>query len=219
MIKRIIHLAHQSVTENLQGPVWRILSTCNSYGLLETVLDAIMNGDYMSITMWKKMVKERVLSQDIKSVKVTSKLYKSLELVNNDIWNSRTMLAWWFYAKCCPWDVKKCRVIVRLLLNCYRLGKQRCILCMDGNKNDVRHILFQCTSLMVKRSLLWANVISECPKQLGIEIENMDAEYRCKFILCALNCEFVAEWLQVYKSLMNFVYIMYSSYHTQVADL
>ena len=122
------------------------------------------------------------------------------------------MLGWWYFVKHNPWYNKRCRMIVGLLLNTYRIGYKKCALCLNGQQNDITHVLFQCESLLHIRTELWAKVIEDAPGQLGRELEAMSIYSRSKILLNALNCDFIEEWSKVYKSIMFFVCTLFQEY-------
>ena len=61
MVRRILEL---SMVGQGSGPVWNIIQTCNKYNLLQTLLDAINTGEYVSIRKWKKNVRAVVCQKD-----------------------------------------------------------------------------------------------------------------------------------------------------------
>ena len=101
----------------------------------------------------EQLVKRRVQEYDTKRLKVSSKLYKSLGMIT--IGTKLTMIGWWQYGRLAPWDINRCRTVIRLLLNTYRLGKVNCQLCNNYKLCDITHILFECESLEQNRNRLW----------------------------------------------------------------
>ena len=53
-------------------------------------------------------------------------------------------IGWWKFALKNPKFFKHCALIVKLVLNVYRLGNKRCDLCTKMQANTVSHILFSC---------------------------------------------------------------------------
>ena len=212
MLKRITNQLFTPNAEVFRGPVSKMLMACQKYALQEIVLNAVLYGEYIEPIHWKKLVKELVYKVDSKRQKINIKLYKSMSLLNVEFVGSHIILPWWKYAKTCPWQVRKCRVITRLLLNSYRLGREMCIFCNDGSPNDIAHILFDCRKLHNVRKDSWANIEVHCPLQLWRELNGMCSLNRSRFLLNAFNCDLICEWSDLYMDVVNFVYIMFTSY-------
>ena len=200
------------------GPVCKMLEASQKYGVLEMLIGAVMDGHYESQNELKRKVKGIILAKDIKNLKISCHLYKAMSLYETDSLQTHTMLAWWCYAMKIPWDIKKCRLIVKLILNSYRLGRQNCSFCVDGRQNSIAHILFECSHTEDTRVRLWGEFCKICPNQLKCELERMSAETRCKFLLNALNSKFVTEWIEVYSHALQYIYCVYMDYHKGLSD-
>ena len=72
-----------SKNDTIYGPMSTILETSKKYELLNMIIESVQYGIYMSMTQWKHLVKRRVQKYDTKRLKVSSKLYKSLGMINN----------------------------------------------------------------------------------------------------------------------------------------
>ena len=46
-------------------------------------------------------------------------------------------------------------------------------------------------------------------KQMILEIHNMNKTRRVKFILNGMNCNYVYEWNNIYRDVLNFIHIIY----------
>ena len=64
-ISRLIEIFN-SDNKKFIGPTQMLVETCKKYGLLNVLKVSVMNGEYMSMCKWKKMVIERILMRDIK---------------------------------------------------------------------------------------------------------------------------------------------------------
>ena len=211
VIRRILDLI-QSPKSTKRGPVWNIIQLCQKYGLMDTMVEAVQYGNFIELSKWKAMVKDAVLTQDIKRLKVSSKIYKSISMLNVNSLQCHTMNAWWSYTKMVPSDIRNVRILMKLLLNTYRLGKDNCPVCDYGSVNSIGHILFECDILQEMRDKQWECVCEVCPNQLCMEMKNMSVYHRCTFILNALDCSLVTEWLDLYSQLVQYVVLMYKSY-------
>lgn len=214
ILKRIMN--QMLLTNDFKGPVNKILTACKKYGLCQIVLNGVLYGDYISQAEWKKVVKESVYKMDTKRQKVHTKVYKSMSLINDNFVGSHVISPWWIYSKTFPRQVKKCRVLIGLILNSYRLGRKRCVFCIDGHQNDIAHILFQCKKLEDTRKDLWYTVKTHCPPQLWNDINAMSPSDCCMFVLNAFNCNFVIEWKDLYRSTANYVHVMFRLYQKEV---
>ena len=193
MIRRVMEFITMPVDTKKTGPVWNILSRCKKYGLLNVIVDAVQYGKYVMPNEWKRLVKDTVLSNDLKRLKVTSQLFKSLEMLNIQPMQNHTMLTWWTFAKVAPWEINKCRMMARILINTYRMGKEPCSYCSDGSSNSTTHVLFMCEEVKLTREKLWKKLLEACPEQMQMEMGHMPAQARAKFVLNALNGKFITE--------------------------
>ena len=182
------------------------------YGLLKFVHDAIINADYITMNQWKKLIKNRILKDDTRKIMMNGMMCRSLCNVTEDTWRRNKMVSWWTYAKFNTWDINKCRIMIRLLLDSYRLNSKCCSICNNGQSSNATHILFQCNRFDNTRTQLWSDICNASPQRLGIELQNMNSDERCKFLLNALNCDFVRDWMELYKCVVKFVSTMYSAY-------
>ena len=107
---------------------------------------------------------------------------------------------------------RQCKVIIRLLLHVDRLGRDVCSVCTKYCCNSATHVLFECDICDHIREDLWSNVLTASPAPLAEELMEMNS-YECtRFILNGMNCKYVPEWKDLYISLCNFVYKMYTHY-------
>ena len=214
MIRCILKHIQDIVTEKKSGPVWKMIQACKRYNLVPLVMDSVMSGEYMPMHKWKKMINYEVRVSHMKNCYISAMMYKSLSLINTKTFH-HGMLAWWYYAKQVPNDIKKTRTIVKLLLNIYRLGQNNCSACMTGDQDNISHILFECSALRQLRHSMWEELKkADCPPLLVKEIDNMSSVECTNFLLNAINCKFVIEWQPLYKAILQFVYIMYTQYNT-----
>ena len=129
------------------------------------------------------------------------------------------MLQWWWSAYKSPQFTKQCKLIVKLLLNVYQLGKNMCNQCTLYTHNSVQHILFECSSNIETRNKYWKRVIESCPDQLAQELNRMMIQERAKFLLNAMNCKYVPEWTSLYTNVALFIYCVYNEYYEKSKEL
>ena len=158
------------------------------------------------------LIKDCILQLDRRKLTVNGYLCKSLVLVSTDTWNSDKMLSWWNYVKSNVWNMNRCRITVRLLLNTYRFGYESCKLCNNNQCDSVTHILFECNGFPSAREALWEQVVASSPQTLSIELRNMNSLKRCELLLNCLNCDIVPEWMELYDAICIYISTMYTDY-------
>ena len=189
-----------------------MLETCDKYGLLDMVYGSIYNGSYITMHQWKNLIKRIVNQKQISALQRSCRMYTSLSHMMPSTLNGK-QLSWWLYVQRSPWDAAKCSIIVRLLLNTYRLGSNMCKLC-NQTRDTLAHILFTCTVTDELRATLWSPVIVACPPQLVEQMSLMSDNSRTMFIVNALNCDYIGDWHLVYESVMHYIYAMFSNYYS-----
>ena len=204
-----------------RGPLWQFLQTAKKYNLMAMVSEAIETGEYMSLSTWKKQVKEVVYASEERKWQVMSMLYPSLYHVR--IGHSCIgMSAWWKYAQQEPSEVNKCKGVLQLFLGTHKLNtclykyrdndvaNPRCSSCMTYEMESVCHLLFKCNGFAVSRKMWWNNVLDMCPTEmLRLEMDKMSDEKRTSFILSGLNNTYTPEWKEFFGALLLFVNSMY----------
>ena len=208
VIKRFILICYSSKPHT--GPTANIVDTCKKYGLLESVITAVENANYMSLNSWKQLVKNMLNKLDLQRYRITCKLYKSLSMVNVNM-EYHSILPWWLHCFYDPCFSRQNRTIARLLLNVKRNGNSLCALCMC-QRNSACHVLFLCPKLDELRSSLWNVAREKCPKPFVTSLQNMPPEERCAFILNGFNINYVNEWKDVYDCMSNFIHKIYIQY-------
>ena len=186
------------------GPTANMIKLCVKFNLLAFVIDAVETGDYIGLNQWKSKIKNLVYSWDFKRFRIICTMYKTLDMFITDV-NQHTMSPWWVHAFNNPTYVKLNRLLIRLLLNVSRQGKQMCIMCNDYCTNSREHILFECKGNSNNRQDNWLKVSEACPRPLLESMENMSIRNRTLFILNGFNVKFVTEWTHVYDSISRYV--------------
>ena len=202
---------HSRGCNQSSGPIQSIVEVCQKYELMNIILAAMHTGCYEMVQDLKKIIISKVKDHDEMESRVNTMMYRSLQLVDIKDWRS---VGWWCFAKKYPWQVNKCRVIVRLLLNSYRLGTVVCPLCMCGQTNDIVHILFQCQAIECKRKVLLAEIYDVAPGALRADLEEMSMSVKTEYFLNALKCDFICEWTDLYNAVIRFVILLYKEYES-----
>ena len=192
------------------------LRTCERFSLTDSVINAIFTGAYTDTGKWKREVTRLVTEKDFKSWQIWSNTYKSLQLYSADELGQYRMSPWWIYNGRNPEDGKYCRLLARLMLNSYRLGRTRCELCNDHNMNSIHHILFECVNLIDVRNKYWELILHGGLPNLYHEMCMMDPITRRKFIFSGFRSDFIYEWNGFYRSVLLFVYKVYMAYYMSI---
>ena len=211
MYKKVMIFLIFNRNDRCSGPLANMLKTCYKYGLLETLLESVLSGSYMSMNQWKKMIRCIVIDRYKKDLRRSFYLYDALSQTSSYTLSNK-VIAWWIYANWAPWQNKNCSMVIRLLLNTYRLGTSMCKMC-NHNNDRLSHIIFACVELEDLRKVCWDQVIKACPPGLMQEMEQMSDDARTIFILNSLNCEYVRDWHNIYDALLGFICTMFYRYY------
>ena len=202
-----------------KGPMNNIIDTFTKHGLFDVLYESIENGEYMNYQEFKRCAINKVNNVDIKRWKVTCSLYKSLTLLNYRNINKYFPNGWLVLAHKNPLVISKVRCIINILLNTYRLGENVCMLYHGCNYDTAQHILFECDVGHDERDKMWTSIVLECPTRLAIELSDMSNSSKIKFILNAMNCDYIDEWYELYMSMCNYVHTVYMSYYNVMLQL
>ena len=214
VLRIIFMLVDTDQIRDSSSPIANMLKVCIKYELLNDVIQAITNGHYIPLAEWKRKIKDIVSNRHMRCYKIECKLYISLDLYNP---NDRISI-WWKYGTRNPKDLKKCMLILKLLLNCYRLGKKRCNYCNDHNNSNLPHILFECHSVHTLRDHLWRR-IGLNNQNVFEAMNNMDTYSRCKFLLNGFNSDYVSEWDTLYSDVISFIAHVYQQYYREYMQI
>ena len=208
LVRRFLYLV-DNYTKNALGPTKNVLDICTKYGLHQYVLRAIETAEYCTMNKWKNMIKLIVTETYVKSWQATKYLFTSLKLLKND---PTCLSPWWKYASHNVAKVKRCKLIIQLLLGKERHQHRLCQYCDVCTRSSIPHILFECRHLSKLRDDLWITFEEVCLPKLIDVINVMSNEEKTIFILNALNTNYVPEWDEIYDNLSLFIYSLYTRY-------
>ena len=97
------------------------------YWALNYVLTAVMSGEYITNSEWKRRVQTPVQKYEVKNWQATCELYRSLSMVYKDI-SMFHVSPWWQLVHVDSTYFNRCRLIIQLLT-----GKGRV-------KRNVQHV-------------------------------------------------------------------------------
>ena len=125
------------------------------------------------------------------------------------------MSCWWQFVLCDPSYMKKCTVIVKLLVAPANLGKSICQKCTTYNAYSLEHILFDCDSVQEMRTVWWNKVLDSCPDSLVQDLETFNARKKTDFVINCLNNSFVIKWIDILINLAaDMIYYIWMYYIT-----
>lgn len=217
LIRRYCYLTYDDNVAQ-SGPLWSFISLCKKYDLHIIVTDAIENSVYVSKSVWKKMISLKILDYENKKWAVNSTLFRTLKLVK-DVLPCITMLTWWNYCQQSTINVRKCRTIVRILLDCHGLKSCRfrynlvadpiCEHCDMRAIEDAEHVLFICKENHEARQRLWNQIVKQCPEQLSVELSSMTISEKMIFLFSGLGGAYIDEWIPIYSAVLNYIHELY----------
>ena len=214
---RIIFMLIDTTQVNVScSPIALMLRTCMKYNLLKLVVESITCANYMTMNAWKKKVRGLVQKKGMLCWRIECLLYRSLDLYDHD--SRISMSIWWQYSKQNPKDIKRCMLMLKLLLNCYRLGADRCKYCNDHNMSSLPHILFECKSVSGIRNELLCKIALQ-NNNLIESMAKMDTYSKCKLLLNGFYCEYISEWNSIYTETLAFVTLVYQQYYRDVIKI
>ena len=202
------------------GPLSRFVALCKEYGLMARVTAAIEDCIIPSKAEWKKLVMDKIWAMENRKLKLMCTICKSLNYMKDRV-VSVQLLSWWSYVQLKPQDAYKCRVIIRLLLDCHNLKSCQlrykregvtnalCAYCNHGQIETISHVLFSCQALSDLRQLYWNRVLENCPHRLVQEMNLMNLEQKTALLLSCFNNTFIDEWIPLYNAVVNFIYNLY----------
>ena len=206
------------MTGLIQAPVMNFIQLCKKYELMNIVKRAMENCLYVGKVQWRKVVSLKICDMETKMWNASKCLYPSLRIVGSAV-TKLNCSSWWQYAQSNPGSVRKCRNVVKLLLDCSRLqcclfrykeaDNPYCNICEGRYIEDAAHVLFQCPGNQTRRTELWRDICVNCPPMLLDEIKSMSVDKRVSFILSGLNNSFVPEWQSLFGPCLHFINSLY----------
>ena len=163
------------------------------YNLLAFITDCVMSGVYEKYNNFKIKVKEIVFTHDYQRLCITSKMYKTLSCITLFKAKKHLYIGWWKFALKNHKFFKHCALIVKLLLNVYRLDNNKCDLCTKMQANTVSHILFSCEYNEDVRQDKWKILSDRTCKNMMRDLEEIITVKRSVYMLNMLNGGYIVE--------------------------
>ena len=185
---------------------------------MDTIKAAVENASIPSKEQWKGLAHKQVWIHENKCWLINNKMYSSLSIIR-EYMTRITVLAWWKYAQLCPSETRKCRIIIRLLLDCSMLKSSQykyknisnpyCEFCKVRATENAKHVLFECAIHNDLRHELWQQIQQTFPPAMYKDIMDMNSSEKCTFMLCGLGNTWAQEWKDMYKAVIEFVTKLY----------
>ena len=180
--------------------------------------EAITTGIYESNACFKRRVKEVVKKYEKDCFIASMLMYKHIPNVPLNTMSIKFWF-WWKYCSRYPGNVRKCRVMARILYgetclqaDMARYRDTRCRSCQwcAGAVDDATHMLFQCDLLSDIRIALWRTVLETMPEAMVESVETLSPKSKLEFILTGCNgAGYNDELENTYSAMLNFVYNVY----------
>ncbi len=218
LVYRFVYLIYSDV-ENKTGPLWDMLKTAKSYGLMNNVRQVIENASVVNMETWKRTVKSVVQYYEERQFQIKCTLYPSLHIINEINLSQINISAWWLFVQDNPYEHSKCKEVIRLLLGVHNTNEKNvhkrnfsnlCHNCDMFERETTHHVLFKCKALSAIRLQMWTQVLNNCPKgELENELCRMSDEKRTAFITSGLCDTYIQEWSLVYKAIADFINVLF----------
>ena len=201
------------------GPVKEFIDLCKEYDLLDIIKAAVEECVIPSKNEWKKLVKDKIWKMENRNWQIKSTLYTTLAVIKN-VLPQIEIISWWRHAQENPAETKKCRSVMKLLLDCHQLKSCRyrhnegasdpfCDYCQCRVIENPSHVLFECDGNADIRKDLWDKVIVCCPDALAQQMQTMTVNDKAGFILTGLGNSYIPEWTTLFKQLANYIHKLY----------
>ena len=188
-IKRILRWC-ETGKQYTEGPVFNCLYTAKRYNVINFILEAIVSGEYMSIDMWKSLVKLKIKEHEKRRHVITRSMYVKAELYNKCV-KFDYVWPWYAYAKDNPRQTNDCNYLMRIMLGYetqnVNYGSTSYCACRPDQTRNIPHILFDCSLLQNIRLLLWNDIMSELPQAFVTDFCQLNSDEKCSLLFSGFN--------------------------------
>ncbi len=196
------------------GPILQAYEACSRHGLAGHILDILNTGHGMSKREWKRLVDTTVRQSEQTRWYMTCLMYKKLPLFSSVVASCNQRWVWWVIGRRCPDLSRATRAMLKLLclgVNTGQFGGHRlCSLCTSFKPETVEHLLFECDSFSASRQCLWDKVLGCMPEAMKQQVTVMPNEQKCIFILSGALSGYIPEWINIYRTMADFVWGLYN---------
>ena len=203
-------------TQKIMSPVCDMMNYITQYRLQEVVENCRINGTWKMVDSLKKKVKSIILRCDEDLMKASSLMYRNLSIYRECVYYKK-MNIWWKCVGKSSNAFKDVSCVVALLCGTQPNGygvnfgsRRRCLLCCDYTTETLEHIIFECSAIEVRQSLM-DNLIESMPTGMRASFISMNNQMKVKFILSGLGSEnYLHEWNNIYLSASKLIHNIYS---------
>lgn len=200
---------------NANSPIHVMYNIAVKYGLAQCVFDMLESGQICARGQWRSIVNKAVRSTQAAKWLLFCMMYKR---INRLYFPEPTLLDWWVACKGKPFLIKKCRVLILLVIGEHNLGCAKgrhiwrtrlCQLCDSGAEETVPHFLLECSGLLEIRATLLSDVLREMPQGMVDSFNVMNYSNKAQFMLCEMGRSKVPEWESILVNIIELVYGLY----------
>ena len=211
VIFRLLAYLYGHFRDSMHGPTVLAVISAKKYDLLDIIKDAVLNGKYMSMLHWKKMVKNTVIQREVQNWKNHIIMYNNGSILS-EILPDIKMWPWWFHLKYYPRRKKMCSRLLNLIKS-YNVVATMCTLCSMYVPDRAHHVLFECDALKSIQDKQWSHVQQNAPRALIVSIEHMSHYKKFKFLSSGMDIPYTQEWSKMYDSILCYVFAVSEAKH------
>lgn len=193
------------------GPIYEAYRLFVAYDLRDYITNVLERGVTVPLKTFRKHALSIVREREHDEWRATLLLYKSLDVFQECI-KTRDLCVWWKVSLYRPELTRKIYVVIRLLSGQQALSRkmhdQKTI--RNDLMHDQKHILFRCSKLGQLREITWGLVLQSMPIPMAEHVKRLNDAAKVTFLLSGFRVNFTPEWSDVYASVANFIFIMYS---------
>ena len=129
------------------------------------------------------------------------------------------MNIWWKFVQNNPKYINKASAIVTLLCGAQPKQLQRnlisckfeCLLCKSRVKDDVYHVVIDCTKTTQARDIFWSRIYDNMPLAMRMNLQEMRKKQVVDFILSGLGERYLREWDDIYVNIVLQIWELYQN--------
>lgn len=219
VIKRLIY-SEGSPPANSISPILCCINVAKKYDVYAILLKCIIEPTSLSLTEFKKLVKEKIKVHEMKQHLLSFGMYKNVELYRK-VFSGATVWPWYIHASHYPDKGKLCRQLMLCIMefdeDAKRYGLRNCLY-HPHKKKCFRHIIFECEAICNERNVNMKLLQESIPQAMFKDLCSMALDEKCIFILCGFN-GYLREHGEIYNAFLHFVKETYNCYNVKMQSL
>ena len=176
-IKRIIMWSESGRCRD-DSPIFKCMNTAKKYQLENYIIKSVCDGSYISVPLWKNIVKMKVNIYERIQCVLTNALYAKSSMYVDCIPAGR-IWPWYVHASRHPELFKKCLSLMRAILGFENenanYGHVNYCDCKYDQVKTIPYILFECEKLHEKREMMLEVVEQNAPAGFIIDFTNLNS--------------------------------------------